>query len=59
MVSLFFNTPEFPIVEVFPQTAPQPVLETLVVRMRSELPWLIALVEVRILYTHRVSSVLD
>lgn len=59
MVGLFFSTPKFPIVEVFPQTAPQPALQTLVVRMRSELPWLIALVEVRILYTPQVSSVLD
>ena len=33
MVSLLFNTPKSPIVEVFPQTAPQPALEALVVRM--------------------------
>lgn len=59
MAGLFFNTPKCPIVEVFPQTAPQPALQTLVLRMRSELPWLIAFVELRILYTHQVSSVLD
>ena len=52
LVGLFFSTPKSPIVDAFPQTAPQPALEASVVRMRSELPWLKALVEVRILYTH-------
>ena len=45
--------------ELFPQTAPQPLLDASVVSMRSGFPWLRALEACGTLFTHQVSSVLD